>query len=99
MWQVSKSSCRIRISSKKLGHTLREKYPLTLRILLKERVQFYGSIVRQGFVGYIRFAACYFYFCRLDLFLQYEGEQHRRQRKMINPSFSIAHMRHMSKDS
>jgi hypothetical protein len=27
-----------------------------------------------------------------------EGERHRKQRKMLNPVFSIAHMREMSKD-
>ena len=25
-----------------------------------------------------------------------QGEQHRRQRKMLNPAFSIAHLREMS---
>lgn len=30
------------------------------------------------------------------LYLRYVGSRHRQQRKMLNPVFSISHMRHMT---
>jgi hypothetical protein len=30
--------------------------------------------------------------------VEHEGDHHRKQRKMLNPVFSIAHMREMSED-
>jgi cytochrome P450 len=30
--------------------------------------------------------------------MKHEGDHHRKQRKMLNPVFSTAHMRQMSKD-
>ena len=31
--------------------------------------------------------------------LEHEGDQHRKQRKMLNPVFSVAHMRDMGENA
>jgi len=60
------------------------------------RIQRMGSFVRTGPRGNTG-SAVYYSTLSLMAYL-YPGDQHRKQRKMLNPAFSIAHIRQLSKD-